>query len=69
MSAFVSRARVAALARHRPADDPELAMARSEHRAATLEDRLRADLPSLTLEQRARLARILVGPPAPRTDR
>lgn len=41
-SRLTRRARVAALARHRRADDPELAVARAELHAARADDHLRA---------------------------
>lgn len=64
MSATVrrDRARLAALARHRNPDDPELIDARRQLRAASLADRIREDVakwPPLTDEQRDRLAALL----------
>jgi hypothetical protein len=56
------RATVAALARHRGPDDPDLASARRELRAANLEHAIReavAGAPPLTYEQRTRLAALL----------
>ncbi len=57
-----ARARVAALARHRPADDVELTSARAELRTVVAEDYIRklvASAPPLTSEQRDRLAVLL----------
>ena len=58
------RARVAALHRHRAADDPALTEAQRDLRAARLEAHVRAVVdaaPPLTAEQRARLAALLRG--------
>ncbi len=58
------RARVAALTRSRPADDPELVDARRNMRAERLADHIRRivdDAPPLTAEQRDRLALLLRG--------
>lgn len=59
-----ARARVAGLARCRPADDPAVVAARRDLRAARLADYIRrtVDLaPPLTAEQRDRLALLLRG--------
>lgn len=58
------RARIAALTRSRPADDPELIEARQSLRAARLEDHVRtvlAEAPPLTDAQRDRIAQLLRG--------
>ena len=60
----VSRGRVAALSRSRRSDDPDLQDARRELKTARLEDYIRRTVdaaPSLTAEQRDRLALILRG--------
>lgn len=59
-----SRARAAALTRHRGTDDPEVADARRAAKAASVEDYIRRvvdEAPPLTDDQRARLSRILRG--------
>lgn len=60
------RARIAALSRDRAADDPEIICARRDLAAARLADhveRVIADAPPLTGEQRAHIAALLsVGP-------
>lgn len=56
------RARLSALTRHRSADDPDVADARRDLRAARAEDYIRKlvdEAPPLTAEQRARLATLL----------
>ena len=58
------RARVAALTRSRPENDPDLLDARRELRAARLEDYIRRTVdaaPPLTDDQRDRLALLLRG--------
>ncbi|KAA9148569.1 hypothetical protein F6B41_02805 [Microbacterium lushaniae] len=58
------RNRVATLARHRHADDPELLSARQDLKAAKLEQyiaKIVASAPPLTPAQRDRLAAILRG--------
>lgn len=58
------RARVAALSRSRCTDDPDLLNARRELAAARLEGHIRKaveDAPSLSVEQRSRLAHLLSG--------
>ena len=57
-----TRARVAALTRSRPADDPELVAARRDLVAARLEEHIRkvvAAAPPLTDEQKQRIAALL----------
>ena len=65
MSAILHhRARVGALSRSRPDDDPELVEARTNLRALTLEEHVRkavSEAPTLTAEQRDRIAAILRG--------
>ena len=59
-----ARAKLGALVRHRPPDDPELADARRELIAANLEDQVRkavAKAPPLTESQLTRLTAILRG--------
>ncbi len=59
---FTERGRVAALSRFRPADDHDLVEARRELRAAKLAahiERVVAEAPPLTAEQRDRLAGLL----------
>ena len=56
------RARIAALSRSRTPDDPDLLVARLEHRAARLEEyvaRAVAEAPPLTPEMRDRIALLL----------
>lgn len=56
------RGRIAALSRSRTSDDPELVSARRNLRAARLEDhvqRVLAEAPPLTDEQRERIAALL----------
>ena len=56
------RARLAALSRHRRADDPELIAERTRLRAKQLEDHVRSVVetaPPLSDEQRARIADLL----------
>ncbi len=63
MTWTAERARVASLSRSRPADDPDLAAARQNLRAARAEDYVRElveSAPPLSLEQRARLAVLLL---------
>lgn len=58
------RGKVAALSRSRSADDPDLAAARRNLKAARLEEyitRMVAAAPPLTAEQRLSLAAILAG--------
>jgi hypothetical protein len=58
------RARVGALSRSRPDDDPDLVEARLNLRALNLEEAVRkavAQAPELTVEQRDRIAAILRG--------
>ena len=63
MSAILHhRARVGALSRSRPDDDPELVEAKQTLRALSLEQAVRkavAEAPELTVEQRDRIAAIL----------
>lgn len=59
-----SRARVAALARHRGPDDVDVLAARRDLKAARLEDRIRElvdNAPPLTDAQRVRLTLLLNG--------
>lgn len=59
------RARVAALRRHRPADDPLVAEAERDLRAARLRDHVRRvvdEMPPLTPEQVSRLTLLLHSP-------
>ncbi len=61
------RARVASLSRSRQPDDPDLVAARRDLRAARAEEYIRtlaAGMPPLTLEQRDRLAALLLRPTA-----
>jgi hypothetical protein len=56
--------RLAALSRHRPADDPEVAEAGRDLRAAQLEDHVRRivdQMPPLSADQKARLMVLLWG--------
>jgi hypothetical protein len=56
--------RLAALSRHRPADDPEVAEAGRDLRAAQLEDHVRRivdQMPPLGADQKARLMVLLWG--------
>ncbi len=65
MSWTRERASVAALAKHRTPDDPDLADARRNLRAARLEYYIRATVeaaPPLTAQQRDRLALLLRSP-------
>ncbi|ADU49176.1 hypothetical protein [Intrasporangium calvum] len=58
------RATIAALSRSRTPDDPDLVAARQAHKAARLQgyiERVVADWPPLSDEQRARLAVLLRG--------
>jgi hypothetical protein len=58
----VASTRLAALARHRSADDPEVAEAGRDLRAAQLEEHVRRvvdQLPPLSADQRARLIVLL----------
>ena len=58
------RAKLAALSRHRPADDPEVLEAARDLRAARLEDHVAkvvALAPPLSDDQRARITRLLRG--------
>ena len=62
---FKARARLNALQRYRPADDPAIAAARLNLREANLYDEIvrEADAdPPLTPDQRARLAMLLLHP-------
>jgi hypothetical protein len=62
MSWTAERARLAALSRHRPANDPAVADAARDLRVAVLADSIRSVLdaaPPLTDAQRAELARLL----------
>ena len=62
MSWTAERARVASLSRSRTTDDPDLINARVSLRAARLEDyvqRVVAEAPPLTPEQRDRIAALL----------
>lgn len=62
MSWTAERARVASLTRSRAADDPDLIEARRRLRAARLEQHVQkvlAEAPPLTPEQRDRIARLL----------
>lgn len=62
MSWTAERARVASLSRSRQADDPDLVNARTNLKAARLEDYIRrvvAEAPPLTPAQRDRLATLL----------
>lgn len=68
MSCTHERARVAALTRSRPADDPDLIRARQNLRAERLADCIRETVdaaPPLTAEQRDRLALLLRPAPVP----
>ncbi len=61
------RARVASLSRSRADDDPELIDARRDLRAARAEEYIRtlaAGMPPLTMEQRNKLAALLIRPSA-----
>jgi hypothetical protein len=64
VSIYEKRARLAALKRHRPADDPVIAAAvtdlRTERLAVAIRDAVEA-APPLSDEQRVRLAAILRG--------
>ncbi len=65
MSWTRERASVAALAKHRTPDDPDLADARRDLKAARLEDYIRtvvSTAPPLTPDQRDRLALLLRSP-------
>ncbi len=68
MSSWTSeRARVAALSRSRADDDPDYLAARRDLRAARAEEYIRtlaAGMPPLTMEQRNRLAALLLRPSA-----
>lgn len=58
------RARHAALRRYRDPDDPEVAKSRQTLKSITAEEFVRRivdEAPPLTIDQRARLARILTG--------
>jgi hypothetical protein len=60
----VASTRFAALTRHRPADDPEVAEAGRDLRAAQLEDHVRRivdQMPPLSADQKARLMVLLWG--------
>jgi hypothetical protein len=60
----VSATRLAALTRHRPPDDPDLAEASRDLRAASLEAHVRQvvdQMPPLSADQRARLIVLLRG--------
>jgi hypothetical protein len=60
-----ARAREAALKRHRPADDPAIVAAVAERRNAAAEQyiqRLLAETPPLTAEERLHLTRLLTAP-------
>lgn len=64
MSWTSERARVASLSRSREADDPDLIDARRNLKAARLNDyiqRVVAEAPPLTSDQRSRLAALLSG--------
>lgn len=64
MSWTSERARVASLSRSRPADDPDLVDARRNLRAERLAahiEKVVAEAPPLTAEQRDRLAALLRG--------
>lgn len=70
MSWTAERARVAALTRSRPADDPDLIRARQNLRTERLADAIRATVdaaPPLTVEQRDRLALLLRPATGPRS--
>lgn len=72
MSWTAERARVASLSRSRTADDPELADARRNLRAARLEEHIRsvvAEAPPLTPAQRDKLASLLRSPQPARSLR
>ncbi|GAC50102.1 hypothetical protein GOACH_19_01060, partial [Gordonia aichiensis NBRC 108223] len=65
------RARVGALSRDRQPDDPALAEARQDLKAATLESyvaKVLAQAPPLTSEQRERIAALLRVGPRPQAD-
>ncbi|WP_127818235.1 hypothetical protein [Microbacterium sp. CPCC 204701] len=65
---YQQRARVSALSRHRPADDPELIEATLNLREAKLEEHIRRVVeaaPPLTAAQRDRLALLLRPSSAP----
>jgi hypothetical protein len=60
-----ARAREAALKRHRPPDDPAIAAAVVERRNAAVEQyiqRLLAETPPLSAEERLHLTRLLTAP-------
>jgi hypothetical protein len=60
-----ARAREAALKRHRPPDDPALAEAVADRRRLSAEQyiqRLLAETPSLTAEEKLHLTRLLTEP-------
>lgn len=64
MTRTVERARHAALCRYRSNDDPEVVQARQILKAGQAEEYVRKlvdQAPPLTIDQRARLARILTG--------
>lgn len=64
MTATTERARHAALRRYRDPDDPEVAKSRQTLKSITAEEFVRRivdEAPPLTIDQRARLARILTG--------
>jgi hypothetical protein len=60
----IERARLAALTRSRPSDDPELIEARRRFRATRLADHVTkalAECPPMSQEQRHAVARLLIG--------
>lgn len=62
---YAARARLNALQRHRPADDPVIETARAQLREAKLAEEIRREAeadPPLTAEQRNRLACLLLRP-------
>lgn len=54
-----TRARLAALSRHRSANDPAIAAAEAEHHAQALADHVERVVGTLTAEQRDRIAALL----------
>jgi hypothetical protein len=61
---FAARGKLNALQRHRPPDDPAIAAARIDLRAAKLADEITREAeadPPLSAEQRSRLAVLLLG--------
>lgn len=64
-SMYAARARLSALKRYRPDDDPAVTAARAELREAKLADHIKSivdDAPPLSPEQRSRLAVLLLSP-------